>query len=309
MKHYQLFKLRAVLLLFALFCSMPNVWATPAYITGNSGPMWEYDSSTKTLIISGEGDMGFLNGDFTNNCPWKNYRNEIEKLIIESGITSICTGAFQSLSFMKSVSIPTTVTKIWDSAFEGCQSLTSISIPEGVTHILSRAFCSCYSLKTLMIPSSVTQINSDTFLASQSITDVYCNIDLSRYLTWTNNKYYNNNCFKQSKGTIFHVYNKEPWETSYSFINVTFVGDLENVSKLKGTVDAEETNVTLKVNMEDAASLNGELVIPTNYSDGVNSYQVTALGDKAFADCTGLTSVTIPSSVKAIGDKAFAGCI
>lgn len=159
-----------------------------------------------------------------------------------------------------------------------------------------------------MIPSSVTQINSDTFLASQSITDVYCNIDLSRYLTWTNNKYYNNNCFKQSKGTIFHVYDKEPWETSYSFINVTFVGDLENVSKLKGTVDAEETNVTLKVNMEDAASLNGELVIPTNYSDGVNSYQVTALGDKAFADCTGLTSVTIPSSVKAIGDKAFAGC-
>ncbi|EKT3957560.1 leucine-rich repeat domain-containing protein, partial [Flavobacterium psychrophilum] len=35
---------------------------------------------------------------------------------------------------------------------------------------------------------------------------------------------------------------------------------------------------------------------------------VTTIGDEAFADCSGLTSVTIPNSVTAIGENAFAGC-
>ncbi len=35
---------------------------------------------------------------------------------------------------------------------------------------------------------------------------------------------------------------------------------------------------------------------------------VTSIGSLAFADCTGLTSVTIPDSVTSIGDWAFSGC-
>ena len=35
---------------------------------------------------------------------------------------------------------------------------------------------------------------------------------------------------------------------------------------------------------------------------------VTSIGSKAFEDCSGLTSVTIPSSVTSIGDSAFSRC-
>ena len=35
---------------------------------------------------------------------------------------------------------------------------------------------------------------------------------------------------------------------------------------------------------------------------------VTSIGNLAFYDCSGLTSVTIPNSVTSIGDHAFSGC-
>ena len=48
----------------------------------------------------------------------------------------------------------------------------------------------------------------------------------------------------------------------------------------------------------------GVLSIPATY----NNKPVVEIGREAFLDCTGLTSVTIPSSVKTIGWYAFSGC-
>ena len=52
----------------------------------------------------------------------------------------------------------------------------------------------------------------------------------------------------------------------------------------------------------------GILSIPTTVTNGSNTYQVTSIGNDAFDNCSGLTSVTIPNSVTSIGDYAFCGC-
>ena len=52
-----------------------------------------------------------------------------------------------------------------------------------------------------------------------------------------------------------------------------------------------------------------DIKIPEKIHEKSGDYTVTAIGDKAFYDCRGLTSVTIPQSVTSIGDYAFYQCI
>ena len=48
--------------------------------------------------------------------------------------------------------------------------------------------------------------------------------------------------------------------------------------------------------------------IPKSIYVNYEEINVTTIEDNAFADCTDLTSITIPSGVTTIGDGAFSGC-
>ena len=96
------------------------------------------------------------------------------------------------------------------------------------------------------------------------------------------------------------------------------------VSTLSWAYDFEAKNadgVTIYYNLIN----NGEEAEVTNYNDNSNSYSgdvnipetvvyngktlsVTSIGESAFEDCDGLTSLTIPESVTSIGNLAFADC-
>ncbi|MBR6339739.1 MAG: leucine-rich repeat domain-containing protein, partial [Alloprevotella sp.] len=52
----------------------------------------------------------------------------------------------------------------------------------------------------------------------------------------------------------------------------------------------------------------GDITIPASVTYDGTTYSVTSIGRWAFANCSGLTSITIPNSVTSIGEAAFIYC-
>ena len=81
----------------------------------------------------------------------------------------------------------------------------------------------------------------------------------------------------------------------------------EVIDGLRYVLDPVKKTATLLPKME--GNYSGDIIIPEKVkgNDGVE-YVVTTLGDHCFDDCSGLTSITIPSSVTSLGNSCFYGC-
>ena len=71
-------------------------------------------------------------------------------------------------------------------------------------------------------------------------------------------------------------------------------------------VDGDEATVVSRDSRYDSYS--GEVVIPAQLSVGGQMLTVTAIGDGAFRNCTRLSEVEIPSTIRRIGRQAFRNC-
>ena len=108
-----------------------------------------YDKETHTLTISGKGPM--WDNEYEPVRPWSSYRDDIQHVKIDFGVTSIGRCAFDGCSGLTSIIIPNSVKSIEWNAFWGCTGLTSITLPESLTVVDEYAFNSCNNLAAVYI--------------------------------------------------------------------------------------------------------------------------------------------------------------
>lgn len=173
-------RLMACLLVFLLvFSWAPAARATevtePAAqvepsIAGTCGDSLSWSLSAGTLTITGSGAMT----DYTeqNMAPWYPVRDEIIRLELPDGLTSIGTLAFYRCKNLTTVVLPDSVTRVGDFAFAHCTGMELLNLGNGLTHVGESAFSDCYSLTSLRLPETLRSIGLKGFYRCESITAV-----------------------------------------------------------------------------------------------------------------------------------------
>lgn len=188
---------RQVLVTFLFFhVSLLNCMAQSNLHSGScgSGLTWSYSEATKTLTISGAGDMtNYERGSSYKHTPWYDFRYDIQNVILGSEVYSIGDCAFEDMPItsiaipnsvarigkwafsstkLTSVTIPPGIKTLEEHTFNGCRSLSEVSLANTLTSIGKQAFYRCTSLKSIEIPDKVTSIGEFAFWNCRSLTSV-----------------------------------------------------------------------------------------------------------------------------------------
>ena len=262
-----------------LYCPDCDKVVEKGYTYWNEGNLtWKlYEDGT--LTISGTGAMKDYDSDSNPSPVYNNW--DVEKIVIEDGVTSIGDSAFERCNSLISITIPNSVTSIGIRAFNVCRNLTNITIPDNVTSIGNYAFHYCENLTSVTIPNSVTSIGDFAFYNCRSLTS----ITIPDRVTSIGNF-----VFEGCKGL-----------TSITIPDsITSIGDFafRYCTSLTSITIPDRVTSIGNAAFESCSSLTS-ITIPDS---------VTSIGNSAFFGCKGLTSITIPNNITIIKDSTFLNC-
>lgn len=122
---------------------------------------WRFDKDTGELIISGSGEMTDYSA--SNYAPWIAYMDDVTKIIIEDGVTSVGRKAFYKMHCVTECEIADSVKVIKDYAFQYCTLLETVRFSENTEKIGASAFEQCGSLRIEGLPSGLKRIETKAF--------------------------------------------------------------------------------------------------------------------------------------------------
>lgn len=196
-------------------------------------------------------------------------KKSLKTIILPNTLRSVKDFAFNNTGISGELIIPASVTDtIGKSAFSYCENLTGVTIP-GTKLIGESAFQGCNNLSgNLVLPESVETIKAWAFAYCENIETV----NLPSTLSELGQSAFNG-C-----GGLFTV----------NSANSNFTNQ-----------DGVLFNADKSTLIQFPKSKTGHYIVPNS---------VMSIGVWSFANCTGLTSISVPSSLSVIEDYAFFGC-
>ena len=252
-----------------------------------------YITSDDNLI---EINDGCVNSDA--NITLKTRDGDKKVTVFDKPITEL-NDTFTDLANVTAVSIPESVKYIGGKAFIGAKlecvnidnignwcnvSFGSYSHPTYNDEYRFILYSNWEPVTDLIIPAGVTSINIDTFLNCNNLTSV---------------------TIPDSVTSI----GSRAFQDCKNLANIIISED----SQLKSTGHDSFFNTQWYNNLTDGVVYIGKVLYKYKGSMSSNTIievkkNTISIGNGAFQDCTGLTSITIPDSVVSIGAYAFGGC-
>ena len=265
-------------------------------------PSFDYDEETATLTISGDGRMlqEYVSEDpffsyFDSNLdsgtsieikyPYADYKSDVKRVIIGSGITKIDACAFSNFKSLESIEIPDTVTEIGKGAFNNCKALNSLEIPDSVKKIEDFAFRNCSNLEEIKMPGELTGITGNR---------VFINCTSLKSITLPESMTIGMYCF----------YNCTSLEEIIipNSVDFNYVSGSGGLDAFRGTPWLENQPDGMLYVGKTAYMYIGD--IPESTVIDIKS-GTEIIGKYAFDNCEGITEINIPSSVNSILTPVF----
>ena len=164
-KKYYLYKNTNMKQIYILLIALLMGLSANAEKSGSCGPNLKWHlTDDGVLTITGKGEMY----DYSYT-PWS--YDDLTRVIIGNGVTTIGEAAFRSCSHLTSVNIPNSVTTIGGWAFSNCTNLQKVNIGNSVKTIGIAAFNNC---------TSITQISSEAVVPPTCESNVFDDINKSK---------------------------------------------------------------------------------------------------------------------------------
>jgi len=283
-----------------------------------------------TLTLTGSGAMENYDTIYTDTyAPWFAYREQVKKVIIEDGITTIGSEAFYEMHNLTNINLPESLVTIGDYAFYFCSSLTSLKLPNYITQIGDGAFLWCENMTEIHLSNRLTTIGASAF-GSSGITTITIPASVTyigeiAFCPCANLKtiYFKGNApeigdyvLSGCSATAYYPQGDSTWTAAK---RTAFDGDITWIAgtSASGTCGP---NLTWDLHMNGTLTITGNgymtaystanpapwrayKVLNVVLEDGVKS-----VGDYAFYNCNLMYSISLPDSLEDIGYWSFYNC-
>ena len=301
--------LLALLLLVAGLAGAMRPQSVAAQNSGTTGPLnWNYDASTKTLSITGSGDMPDFEGI---NQPWHAFQTQIETITIGAGVKSVGENAFIGCTALTSVTLPAGLKTIGIWAFSGCSSLTNLTLPKSVTAIRWRSFSSCMALKdvTVFWDTPLDDISPAAFSGIDELDKVKLYVPAGKKGAYQAADVWKGFDVQEIPGGTLSTGLHWQYIPSTKTLTITGTGNMPDFNGINQPWNAFRTQIETVTIGAGVTSVGKMAFIGCRALKSVTlSAGLQTIEENAFLGCSALASITLPSSLQTIGEAAFSGC-
>lgn len=274
---------------------------------------WTYDTETKTLTISGTGNVEYV-------YDWEkaDFKNKVEKVIIEEGITGLTEGVFQDFVNLAKVEIPESLEVIEANAFVNT-ALDYLYIPDTTTTIGK-------AVDSIEVSGDIVDVGVAILTKKDSQAETYAqrhNLAII-YIGETAEEKYYGSCGTSTEWFYNATESKLTLKGSGEVVIAPWLFVMNNVEELpvqeiiigNGITTIEAVGAFSNKDFQGVTKVDipeGVILLGNKLFEGLENLEkvtlptksLTTIGDYTFNNCPKLAMLKIPFSVQKIGEKAL----